>query len=116
MPTGNSTAGTGANNIVSTPALFTKEFPNLYRENYCSATNILLEGTTDTSGLASAVTDYSDGYFAKSTISLDTLFNGAVDSWRGACFVYYSSQYVQDTTNGSICHIYMRETKSGPGP
>jgi len=30
MPTGNSTAGTGANNVISNPATFSNIFPNLY--------------------------------------------------------------------------------------
>lgn len=111
----NNTAGTGSNNVVVAPTGFTNLYPNLYTQNYCSSTNVLLEGTTDTSSLATTVTAYSDGYLAKSTVSLDTLFNGAQDSWRGTCFVYYSSQYVQNATNGSVCHVVARDTTAGAG-
>lgn len=69
-------------------------YPNLYNQNFCSTTNLLLEGTTDTSSLSTDVTAYSDGYLAKSSMMLDTLFAGALGSWRGTCLVNYSSQYV----------------------
>lgn len=114
-PTSNTSAGTGSNNVVVAPTSFTNLYPNLYSQNYCSSTNLLLEGTTDTSSLATAVTAFSDGYLARSTVSLDTLFNGALDSWRGTCFVYYHSQYVQNATNGSVCHVVARTTTAGAG-
>lgn len=76
---------------------------------------MLLEGTTDTSSLSSSITDYSDGYLAKSSLALDTLFVGGKDSWRGTCFVYYNSQYIQNVTNGSVCHVAMRDTTDGAG-
>lgn len=77
----------------------------MYSQNFCSTTNLLLEGITDVSSLATTVTAYSDGYLAKSTISLDTIFTGAMAGWRGTCFVFYTSQYVQNATNGSVCHV-----------
>ena len=28
---------------------------------------------------------------------------GARGGWRGFCMVYYTSQYIQNNTNGSVC-------------
>lgn len=115
-PTTNTTGGTGSNRITTAPVSFTNAFPNTYKTNWCSSTNLLLEGTTDTSSLATAVTAYSDGYLLKSTMVLDTLYAGALDSWRSTCLVFYSSQYVQDSANGSVCHSVVRDSATGAGP
>jgi hypothetical protein len=90
-PATNTTGGTGATSLTEAPASFTNAHPDRYEMNYCSSTNLLLEGTTDTSPLATEVTAFSDGYLLKSTMVLDTLYGGALASWRGTCLVYYSS-------------------------
>lgn len=91
-PATNTTGGTGANNdVTSAPTSFENRHPNLYQLNFCSSTNLLLQGTTDTSAISNTVTSFSDGYSLKSTMVLDTLFGGALASWRGTCLVYYSS-------------------------
>jgi hypothetical protein len=90
-PATNTSGGTGTNSLVDAPASFSNTHPDLYQLNYCSSTNLLLEGTTDTSPLATDVTAFSDGYLLKTTMVLDTLYAGALASWRGTCLVYYSS-------------------------
>lgn len=115
-PTTNTTGGTGSNRIVSALTTFTNVYPTLYKSNWCSDTNLLLQGTTDTSSLSTAVTAFSDGYLLKSTMVLDTLYAGGLDSWRSTCLVFYSSQYVQDSNNGSVCHAVVRDSASGAGP
>jgi len=90
--------GAGTNNLTSAPAAYSST-------DWCMSSNLKLEGITDTSSLAAAVTAYSDGYKATSTLSLETFLGGALGSWKGYCMVYYSSQYVMDNTNGSICHV-----------
>ena len=115
-PATNTAGGTGTNRVADAPASFTNRHPNLYRLNYCSSTNLMLEGTTDTSSLSTDVTAYSDGYLLKSTMVLDTLYAGGLASWRGTCLVFYSSQYVQDAANGALCHAVLRDESTGAGP
>jgi len=69
----------------------------------CGGSNLDLSGTSDTSALSSTITDWSDGYKAKVTMNLEMILPGAAGGWRGVCMVYYSSQYVMDNTNGSVC-------------
>jgi hypothetical protein len=83
-PTSNQTPGAGTNNLTSAPSAYDST-------NWCMASNLKLEGTYDTSSLAAAVTAYSDGYKATSTLSLETFLGGALGSWKGYCMVYYSS-------------------------
>jgi len=84
-PATNVTAGGGTNTSVTAA-------PSVYDfTNFCSGVNLKLEGTTDTSSLSATITDYSDGYKATSTVSLETFMGGAYGSWRGYCLVYYSS-------------------------
>ena len=54
-PTTNTTGPTGSD-IVTAPTSYTTVYPDNYTSNWCSTTNILLEGTTDVSSLATAVT------------------------------------------------------------
>jgi len=115
-PTGNTTAGTGTNALTTAPTAFYNTSPNLYTQNKCAATNLLLEGTTDTSGLASTVTAYSDGYKATVSVGLEMQLNGAIGGWSGVCMVLYSSQYVQDNTNGAVCVAAMQNSAAGSGP
>lgn len=102
-PTANSTAGSGTNDLTASLATYSST-------NMCLGTNLLLEGTTDTSSLGTVITDWSDGYKATSTINLETFLGGALASWRGVCMVYYSSQYVMDNTNGAVCHVAVQST------
>jgi len=44
------------------------------------------------------------------------MLTGAAGGWRGACMVYYTSQYVQSNINGSLCFAAMQSTASGAGP
>lgn len=90
-PTTNTTGPVGATEVVTAPASFTTAYPDTYTSNWCSTTNLLLEGTSDTSMLATAVTAHSDGYAITSTIALDQLYAGALTAWRATCLVYYSS-------------------------
>lgn len=114
-PTSNTTAGTGANNLTTSPASFNNDSPNRVDQNYCSSTNLLLAGLADTSSLASTVTAYSDGYQATLTMTLDWIQAGAQGGWRGVCMVYYTSQYIHDNTNGSVCMAAVQSTGSGMG-
>lgn len=83
-PTVNSTAGTGSNTPTASLSTYSST-------NMCLGSNLLLEGTTDTSSLSTTITDWSDGYKATSTLNLETFLGGALASWRGVCMVYYSS-------------------------
>lgn len=114
-PTSNSTPGTGANALTTAPATFTNAFPNRINDsqNFCSSTNLLLSGLADTSALASTITAYSDGYLATVTMALDWFQAGAAGGWRGVCMVYYTSQYIQDDTNGAVCIAAVQGT-TGP--
>lgn len=115
-PTSNTTAGSGTNNLITAPLSFTNSSPGTYSENYCSAANLLIEGTTDTTTLAATILSYSDGYKATSTLGMEYLLAGAAGGWRGACYVYYSGQYIQDATNGAVCHSANQSSASGAGP
>lgn len=83
-PTTYAAVGAGTNNLTSATSAYDST-------NGCMASNLKLEGITDTSSLAAAVTAYSDGYKATSTLSLETFLGGALGSWKGYCMVYYSS-------------------------
>jgi len=116
-PTSNSSAGTGPNALTAAPTTYTNSSPNMVNENYCIGTDLLLAGTsTTTTTLSETITNYSDGYRATLTIALETFLAGAAGGWRGVCMVYYSSQYVQANTNGSVCFAASQSTSSGAGP
>jgi len=87
----NNTSGSGTNNLTTAPTDYTNTFPKRVSENYCSSTNLKLAGTSDTSGLSSTITAYSDGYQATLTMDLEWILTGAAGGWRGVCVVYYSS-------------------------
>jgi len=114
-PSTNTTAGTGANALTTASTSFTNKFPDRVDgiNNLCSSTNLLLSGLADTSSLASTITAYSDGYLATLTMALDWFQAGAAGGWRGVCMVYYTSQYIQDDTNGAVC---MAATQATTGP
>lgn len=83
-PTTYKTVGGGTNTLTSAPSSYSST-------DFCIGANLKLEGTTDTSSLASAVTAYSDGYKATSTLALETFLGGQYGAWKGYCMVYYSS-------------------------
>lgn len=112
----NNTAGAGTNNLTTAPTSFSNNSPDQVNENYCISSNLKLEGTTDTSALSSTITAYSDGYKATITLDLEMILPGAAQGWRGVCMVYYSSQYVQDNTNGAMCFAAQQSTSTGAGP
>jgi hypothetical protein len=114
-PTANTTVGTGANALTTAKASFTNSFPERVNDsqNFCSSTNLLLSGLADTSALASTITAYSDGYLATITMALDWFQAGAAGGWKGVCMVYYTSQYIQDDTNGAVCMTAVQGT-TGP--
>lgn len=72
-----STAGSGTNNLTTAPTTFSLNSPDQVNENYCSGSNLKLEGTTDTSALSSTITAYSDGYKATLSIDLEMILPGA---------------------------------------
>jgi hypothetical protein len=115
-PATNTTAGTGTNALTAAATSFANSGATIYTNNNCAASNLLLEGTTDTSGLASAVTAYSDGYKATVTVGLEAQLNGALGGWSGVCMVLYSSQYIQDNTNGAVCVAATQNSAAGSGP
>lgn len=88
----------------------------MYLGDYCQTTTMLLAGTDDVSGLSDVVRSFSDGYKASSSMALDAMFSGAREGWRGSCLVYYSSEKVQDNTNGALCHVIARDTTATSGP
>lgn len=112
----NTTAGAGTVTLTSAPASFTNTSPDMVNQNYCGGSNLELTGTADTSSLSSTITDWSDGYKAKVTLDLEYLLPGAAGGWRGVCVVYYSSQYVMDNTNGSVCFAAAVDSTTGKGP
>lgn len=114
--TSNSTAGSGTNGLTAAPTVFTNTSPNMVNQNYCLGSDLELTGTTDTSGLVTAITDYSDGYKAKLVLNLEMILPGAASGWRGVCMVYYSSQYVMDNTNGAVCFAAQVSSATGAGP
>jgi hypothetical protein len=74
--------------------MFYKKWPDKYEGEFCSDTNLEIKATTAYSGLADVVKTYSDGYYAKLTITMDWILSGALGGWRGACMVHYTSSYV----------------------
>lgn len=73
-PTTYKSAGVGSNTLSSPTALYDKF-------NWCTTNNLHLAGTYDASVLSSAITAYSDGYVATSTLGLETFMGGAAGSW-----------------------------------
>jgi hypothetical protein len=70
----NQTAGSGTNSLTTAPTSYTNNlpgFPQSYIENLCLSSDLQLTGTTDTSGLDSTITAYSDGYKAKISLNLE---------------------------------------------
>lgn len=115
----NQTAGSGTNALTAAESSYTNNldgFPQSYTESLCLASDLLLTGTTDTSGLATTITAYSDGYKAKVSLALEQILPGAAGGWAGVCLVYYSSEYVQDNTNGAVCFVAGTNTATGSGP
>jgi len=115
-PTSNSTAGAGTNTLTSAPSTYSYSSPTMVSENYCFTTVLELVGTTDTSGLSSTITTYSDGYKAVLALNLEMILTGAQGGWRGVCIVKFSSQYMQDNTNGALCVSATQSTTAGHGP
>jgi len=115
VPTSNTTGGTGSNTLTLSPTAFTTVYPNRVDANYCSDTNMLLSGISDTSTLGATVTAFSDGYQATISMALDWVQAGAQGGWRGVCLVAYTSQFVQDSANGSICMTAIQATGTGMG-
>lgn len=70
-PTGSATASGGTNNMTTAAASFSNSPGGCLTDNYCITSTLLLAGTTDTSGLAQAIKDYSDGYKATWDIALE---------------------------------------------
>jgi len=115
-PTTSTTAGTGTNSIVTATASYTNKFPNLYQEDYCSATNFKLSGTTDTGSLTTAVKAWSDGYTVTSTVAMSRVITGAKGGWKGTCLAHYSDTNTLDNGTGSICHSVLHDSTSTAGP
>lgn len=112
----NRSAGTGSNVLTASPAAYSNASPGLVNQNYCADTNLLLAGLADTSSLAQTVKDYSDGYQATISVGLEYFNGGAKGGWRGACMVYYSSQFIHDNTNGAVCAAATQSSTAGAGP
>jgi len=112
----NNSAGGGTNSLTTAPSSFTNSSPTKVSEQYCLSSNLELVGTSDTSGLSSTITAHSDGYKATVSLSLEMILPGATGGWRGICVVYYTSQYVMDNTNGSICFAAQVNSATGSGP
>jgi hypothetical protein len=115
-PTTNASAGTTGNLLVSAPGSYTNASPNKFDQNICLTMHLNIVGTPDTSGLGDTITAFSDGYKATTTLELDYILPGARGGWRGICLVYYSSQYVMDNTNGSVCHLAAVSSTTADGP
>lgn len=114
-PTTNTSAGTGTNALVTQSTEYSKAFENLYLNDFCSTTSVLLEGTDDISALSTVVKAFSDGYKISSSLAMDSFFAGAREAWRGTCIVYYTSETVLDATNGSLCHVISRDSLATAG-
>jgi len=115
----NQSAGSGTNSLTAAPSSYTNNlpgFPQSYIENLCLSSDLQLTGTADTSGLDATITAYSDGYKAKISLNLEAILPGAAGGWAGVCLVYYSSEYVQDNTNGSVCFVASVNSATGSGP
>lgn len=115
-PTTYSTAGSGSNQVTTAPTKYTNKSPNRLAENMCISADLKLEGTTDSSSLSNTITAFSDGYKGILTIDLEMILTGATGGWRGVCLVYYSSQFIQDNTNGALCFVAQQSTAIGAGP
>lgn len=83
-PTNYSTAGVGTNNITTEPSTYDGL-------DFCMGSNLLLEGTEETSTLAATVSAYSDGYKATSSLELATFLAGERGAWKGYCMVNYQT-------------------------
>lgn len=70
-PSTNTTSGTTGNTLVTAPTSYTNSKPARVSDNLCLSSYLELTGTTDTSGLASTITAFSDGYKGKFTLALD---------------------------------------------
>ena len=79
----NNLPGSGTNTLTTAPSSFTNSSPYKVSEQYCIGSNLELTGTSDTSGLSSTITSWSDGYKAKVTLSLEMILPGAAGGWRG---------------------------------
>jgi len=113
------TAGVGTNALTTAPGSYTNNLPGVssdFAENLCLTSDLLLTGTTDTSSLDATITAYSDGYKAKISVALDFIMPGAGGGWAGVCLVYYSTEYVQNNTNGSVCFAAGVDSATGAGP
>lgn len=116
VPVVNNTKGTTGNALAAAPSTFTNAYPDRVNDNLCLTSHLNLAGTADTSGLGDTITAWSDGYKGTTTLELDYILPGALGGWRGVCIVYYSSQYVQDDTNGAVCHLAQVSTTVADGP
>lgn len=115
----NQQAGSGTNTLTTPPANYSNNlpgFPASYIENLCLGSDLALVGTQDTSGLDATITAYSDGYKAKISLNLEQILPGGSGGWAGVCLVYYSSEYVQDNTNGAVCFVAGVDTSTNAGP
>jgi len=115
-PSTNTTAGSGTNKLTTAPTSFTNSWPARVTDNRCTTSNLTLAGTTTTSSLSSTVTAYSDGYKATVTVAMENIQAGALGGWTGVCMVLYTSQYIQDNTNGAVCVAAVQSSGSGAGP
>lgn len=85
-------------------------------ESLCLDSDLELSGTTDTSGLASTITAWSDGYKGTISLALEQILPGAAGGWSGVCMVHYTSEYVMSTSNGATCFAAQVNTAVGSGP
>jgi hypothetical protein len=116
-PTGYTTAGTGSNALTTAPTAYTNVWPDKYELNLCGDSRLLLEGTDDAENTLSAViTELSDGYKATIVISLESILAGNQARWRGVCMVMYTTEYIQDTENGSLCVVATTGSSDFQGP
>lgn len=116
-PTDFTTPGTGANVFVTERSKsYTTKFPDQYSMDFCSETNLEIAGSATTEGFVDAVAAFTDGYYMKSTMAMHQQHAGGVDSWTGTCVLYYSSEYVQDNTHGSVCHVVTHDASTTAGP
>jgi hypothetical protein len=115
-PSDHTVPGVGTNVIVNEKASYTNTFPNQYSMDFCAATNLEVAGSASTEDFTDAVKAWTDGYYMRSTISMKQQHAGDTDSWQGTCLVYYTSQYVQDNTEGSLCHVVLHDSTATAGP
>ena len=115
QPTTNTATGSGTNALSNTSTIYTTAYPNLYEDQFCSTSTLLLTGTEDVGTLADVITASSDGYQASLSMSLETFFAGARTAWRGVCLVYYASELVADNSGGALCHVVVRDDAATAG-